>query len=398
MNISKRNSIIYLISQFTFSLLFTAPIWFVFYLLKDVSEAQISLIVTIQYLSQMIWELPSGALADILGRKNIVIIAFILSIIAYLFMPFVSGFIPFLILSILSSIGDSFRSGSEEALIYDSYLQDDNEKGIDKLYLWSNNIYQLGLILGAVLGGYLYTINNALPFYLYTLSLVIGLIANFFYIEPKIDSVKFSVENYLLQIRDGIKEIFKSQQSRLISFFYIFVGGIAWTSTLYFNEVMMVELGFNDVQRGVYSGVMRLINIVLITFVLNKSGLFNKSRIIYFFIITVLIAYLPGIWLEGNIGLIFIQIAMIITTARWVILSPMVNKYFSSKYRATAISTLSLLIGFVYVFATGLSAYIIPVYGVKVMYTILGVVGLFTVLPMGIKLLESIKIENMSAK
>lgn len=388
MSISKRNSIIYLICQFTFSFLFTAPIWYVFYLLRNVTEAEISIIVTVQYLSQMAWELPSGALADILGRKNILLIAFFLSFVAYFLMPFVWGFIPFLLLSIISSIGDSFRSGSEEALIYDSYLEDNREKDIDKIYLYSNNIYQVGLILGAIFGGYMYIQNPSYPFFGYALSVFIGFIAILFYKEPKIDSVKFTIKNYLLQIKEGTKEIFKNNEVRLYSLFYIIVGGIAWSSTLYFNEVLMVDLGINDIQRGVFSGVMRFVNILIITFILKRSGLFDRSRTIIFFILATLIAYLPGVFLKGFEGLIFIQIAMIITTARWVILSPIVNKHFSSKYRATAISSLSLFIGFIYILCTGISIYIIPTFGMKIMYSLLGVVSLLTVLPIGFVLLK----------
>ena len=86
---------------------------------------------------------------------------------------------------------------------------------------------------------------------------------------------------------------------------------------------------------------------------------------------------------------------MLATTSRFIILSPVVNKVFSSKYRATALSFLSLMIGFVYVTLTGVSAYIIPEFGIKTMYTLLGVFSLLTVLPLAYMLIKNMpKVES----
>ncbi len=93
-------------------------------------------------------------------------------------------------------------------------------------------------------------------------------------------------------------------------------------------------------------------------------------------------------WLKRFAGLPFIQAAMMATTARMIVLSPLANEVFSSKYRATAISLLSMLIGVVYIVMTSISGYVIPNYGIKTMYTILGVISLFTVLPLTHKLLH----------
>ncbi|MBP7875866.1 hypothetical protein KA012_02625, partial [Candidatus Woesebacteria bacterium] len=60
-----------------------------------------------------------------------------------------------------------------------------------------------------------------------------------------------------------------------------------------------------------------------------------------------------------------------------------------SKYRATAISLLSLLIGFVYIGTTTISMVIIPLYGIKTMQTLLGIISVMAVVPLSIQLLRS---------
>lgn len=355
---------------------------------KGLSPAQISSLVTIMYLAQMIIEIPSGAFADLLGRRTSMIISFILGAFAYIVYPLFQNYWQALAIVLLIGVSDSFRSGSEEALIYDSFKQDKREEQISKVYTNGNFIYQIGLILGAALSGFLFATNQLFPFWGYAVSMAFGAIAVCFYIEPFIDSEKFSWGNYLKQMKQGVKEIFKTELTSTFSTFYIFVGGIAWSSTLYFNEYMMVSLGFSDQLRGILSAGMRLINVFLIGKLLTNEKLFDFKRTVVFFPLIMLLAYLPGAFLQGYWGIPFVQGAMIATTARWIVLAPLVNKAFDSKVRATALSVLSLLIGFVYVGMTTLSMYVIPTFGMPIMYSVLGIVTLFTAVPAGIKLLK----------
>lgn len=388
----KRNITIYYLTQFFHSIIFTAPIWIVYYQGK-ITTPQISLLVTIQYLSQMILELPSGALADLLGRKRTNQFGFMIGAMASLLFPFASAFWHFLIYALLIGLMDSFRSGSEEALLYDTFKQTKSENKFAKVYANGNLIYQIGLIVGSASGGLLFDLSHALPYFLYGLSLAIGAILVGLYIEPKIDSEKFSLKNYYLQIKQGSREAFKNKYTSYLSLFYIFVGGITWSSTLFFNDVMMVELGFSNSLRGILFAVMRLFNVILIGALLKNQKIFNFNRTILFFPIVMIFAFLPGVFLNGYWGLPFVQAAMIGTTARWIILSPLTNEVFSSKYRATAISLLSLLIGFVYVGLTSISGYVITVWGIKTMFSLMGCLAIAVVVPLSIKLLKHKKSE-----
>jgi MFS family permease len=383
----KRNTFIYYTSQLFHSLIFTIPIWIVYYQAR-ITPAQISILVTVQYIAQIVLELPSGALADLIGRRNTLVLGFAAGALSYLLFPYAVGFVHFFILALLVGASDSFRSGAEEALVYDTFIEKDRQQRFDKVYANGNMIYQVGLIASAALGGFIYERNHGLPFTLYGLSLLIGTILVWFYLEPYIDSEKFTFHNYLKQIRVGSREAFKSLYSTYLSLFYILVGGIGWSSTLYFNAYMMVDLGFSDSLRGLLTASMRLINVVLIASVLKNDRLFNWQRRILFFPLIMLFGYLPGRWLNGFIGLPFVQAAMIATTARWILLAPLTNETFSSKYRATAISLLSLLIGVVYIAMTGISGLIIPALGVKSMYTFMGVIVLLSLVPVTVKLIK----------
>lgn len=383
----KRNTWVYYWTQFLHSLIFTAPIWIIYYQTR-ITVSQLAFLVTLQYIIQMILELPSGALADLVGRKWAIFCGYLLGALAYSLLPFAQVFWHFLVLIILMGAADSFRSGSEEALLYDTYKEHKNENGYDVINANGNIIYQFGLIISATVGGFMYDFRYYLPFILEGITLFTGSIAVVMYIEPHIDSEKFSLSNYMRQVRSGAAEAFRTEYSKYISLFYIFVGGIAWSSTLYFNEYLMIDLGFGNADRGYLTAGMRLVNVLIITKILKNTRLFSFRRTILFFPLMMLSAYLPGIILKGYAGLPFIQAAMIATTARWIILTPLTNAVFASKYRATAISFLSLLIGFVYIAMTAISGPIIAALGMKVMYSVLGLVTLFSVVPIAYKLLK----------
>ncbi len=384
--IVNRNRLIFYTTQLLHSLVFTAPIWIVFYQSR-ITIPELTILVTFQYLIQMAFEVPSGALADLIGRRNTNLLGFVMGAMGYLLFPFASNIIHFALLTFLMGAADSFRSGSEEALIFDTYKQANRESEYGKIYANSNMIYQLGLILSSALGGIMYDFQVMLPYVVYGSCLALGAFIGGLYIEPVIDSEKFSVNNFLIQMRDGAKEATRTEYSKYLSLFYIFVWGIAWSSTLYFNEYILIDLGFGNTHRGLMFAAMRAINVVIIASVLKNQRLFNFKRSVLFFPIVMLLAFLPGKFLDGFFGVPFIQLAMIATTARWIILSPMTNAVFSSKYRATAISILSLLIGVVYIGLTGISGFVIANFGIRAMYSLLGILSAVTVLPLSIKLI-----------
>lgn len=382
-----RNTWIFYVSQVLHSAIFVIPIWIVFYRTR-ISVAEISLVVSFQYLVQILLELPSGALADMLGRRTVTCIAFCSGALGMLLLPFATQLWHFLALSALIGLMDSFRSGAEEALIYDTYKEADRIDEFSKVYANGNFLYQLGLISGTAIGGILYTQHPFLPYFAYGSSLLIGSFCIYFYIEPHIDSNKFTLQNYLLQIKHGTQEAFKTRYNSYLSLFYIIVGGIAFTSTLYFTDFMMIELGFGNEMRGYLTAALRLTNLLIVILFLRNKDLFTWRRIILFFPLIMLVGYLPGIYLSGYFGLPFIQLTMLATTARWIILSPITNEAFSSKYRATAISTLSLFIGIVYIIITFSSGYIIPAYGMKFMHSLLGIISVTLVVPLAIMLVR----------
>lgn len=379
--IAVHNTNILRASQFLHSLSFTIPIWIVFYQ-SHLSVQEISLLVAVGYAVQVLTELPTGAIADMFGKKTTIALGHLLGAIAFFTFPFATTFTHFFLLSMLVGISDSLFSGANEAMLYDSLKQDKKESQFAAVQADIGFWYQIGLCTATFFGGFLYRFQPGLPYIMYGFALLCGFFLASRFKEPLIDSEVFTIKNYFRQIKYGALEAFKNSHTQLVSLYYITVGGITWTLALYFNSYMFVALGFGDEARGVIEAILRLFNIFVLANLLKNQKLFTEKRTVLFFPLLMMFALLPGAILSGWFGVPFIAAGMMSSTARWIILGTYTNQAYNSKYRATAISALSMLIGVIFIVITGVSGPIIAATSVKTMYSLLGLLTIVTVVPL----------------
>jgi MFS family permease len=85
-----------------------------------ISPVQVSLAVSCYFLIQILFEIPTGALADRFGRKKILVIAKIFALIGFFFLYLRRDFADILISYIMWGVGGTLMSGALEALMYDN--------------------------------------------------------------------------------------------------------------------------------------------------------------------------------------------------------------------------------------------------------------------------------------
>lgn len=388
--ISPRNIPILYSTTFFASFKLSMPIW-VLYLQQYLTYTQITFLVGYQFAIQLITELPTGAFADLLGKKAAIAIAYTLEAISIFLFPFSSTFTQFLVIYTLLGLSESFSSGSEDAIYYDTLKQDNRQEEFSFISSRRTFWIQIGLMSGAVLGGLISIFHPTLPFYLEAITHLISVALILMTIEPSIDTAVFTLKNYARQIFDGAKQILKNPHIRQVSFYYIIVGGITWSIQRFFNNALLVSLGFSGAQIGLTLGMLRVVNILILMKLLKLDRIFTKTRSILFFPVVMAIALLPGILLTQQTVIPFVAAAMMAATARWIILGKYTNDEFDSKYRATAISTLNMLVNIIFVALMFASGPVIDHYGgVKTFFSIMGLITILTVLPLGINLAKAV--------
>lgn len=387
-SISERNSRLYILTQFFQALQFVIPIYIMFQT-GFLSTSQIAFLAGWGYFVQLVLELPTGAFADLVGKKASMLWAFLATVIAYFIIPWAYGFWMFLLIETLGGLATALFSGAQEALLYDSLKQDHKENEFSKVLATNGFWYQIGLMVATATGGILYGYGHLFPFILSGITAVIGGIITLLLIEPRIDTDKFSLNNYLNQIKMGVNEINKNTETKLLSSYYILVGSLTWMCQSFFNSYLLIDLGFSDQTRGFIAAGLRLFNIVVLMKLIKNEKIFTHRNTIIFFPTIMIISMIPGIFLHGIWGIPTVAGVMMASTARWILLAKYTNESYDSRYRATAISALSMAIGVVFVFGTTVSGPIMQYFGgARTIFTIFGIISAITIIPLVNKILK----------
>lgn len=364
-----------------FSLLFFAPIWFAFET-QYTSAASLGIIYAASHFLTVVLELPTGAFADLIGRRNTFLLGLVINAVSYVVMGMTqnvwwlwAGYLQY-------AVAVSLISGAEDALHYDSLKELGREDQYSKFNATKGFIFRVGLFVSTILGGYIFDINMRMPYLLVGLFTMVGAAFTLLDTEPKIDSEKFTFKNYLKQTKDGAKQLVKSTYIKDFSIYYMFTAGITWYYVYFLSNAFATQIGFTAQERGVVLGLIFLFMAITNMWVVNQKWL--TKRVAYkMFPILMMIGFIPGIWLTNKwLAIPFMFLLNLSSTMRWSILDMYANKEFESKYRATAISTLNMAVSIVAVILFIVGGKVVDLYGASFMATMLGILTAITVVPM----------------
>ena len=119
---------------------------------RHLSLLQASSIWSVIVITIFFAEVPTGVLADKIGRKKSVIMALFLQFVGELLYLFASSYIAFVGIAILAGVGFAFASGCIEALVYDSLPEDNREDRMKKAMGLNGAAYYLAFFFAPILG------------------------------------------------------------------------------------------------------------------------------------------------------------------------------------------------------------------------------------------------------
>ena len=157
-----KNIRLFIAFRIFFNSRFYYPVFTILFLDYGLSIEQFALLNTVWAITIVCCEVPSGALADLLGRKRLLVLTSALmicelSVIA--FVPIISinvVFWAFFINRILSGLAEAMASGADEAIAYDSLVQDGNPDHWPKVLSLQMRLKALAGIVSMTTGAMLY--------------------------------------------------------------------------------------------------------------------------------------------------------------------------------------------------------------------------------------------------
>ena len=133
------------------------PIYVLFFQERGVSLGQIAILFIAYRIGRLIFEVPTGVIADMYGRKFSTLIGIFLSYLVWIAMAFSSGFEAILVLYFIMGVFETLITGAEEAWTYDWLKHNKSENLYTKYTSRAQIIAGAGYMIAPIIGGLLAT-------------------------------------------------------------------------------------------------------------------------------------------------------------------------------------------------------------------------------------------------
>ena len=339
----KRNVLVYKIDSFFDWFYVPIGVWVLVWS-HFLSFAQISMATGIGLFWGTLMDLPSGALADMVGRKKTVIMGRLICLIGYIFLFFRHDLFGLIIWNLCNQTDSAFTSGANSALIYDSLKENGQVENNYKKAEADTFMYNtIGMAIAAIIGGFLFKINPMAPYTAMIPIVLVALIASSFYDEPAVKAKKMTMGNYFRQNWEGIKHVVSTAEIKAVAAFTVAVNVVALSGVWYLYEPRLAAGGFDPkllatLVSGTY--VVRAIGTKMMTWVDSKIE--KKDSPIFLATLQTVGSALS--FVSGKIGAILcIYTRRLSDGYRQPTLMALQNEQIKSEYRATSLSAISLM-------------------------------------------------------
>lgn len=356
------------------------PIIVLFFQEHGLSLTEVMLLQAIYSLSVAVFEIPSGYIADIFGRKQTIVFSTIFSFIGYLVFSFYGGFYAFAIAQVLVGIGGSLMSGSDSAIIYDTLLETKSKTSYTKIEGRNYAIGNFSEAAAGILGGFLAVGSLYLPIYVQTSILFFSIPIALTLVEPTMHE-----ENKLDRSFKAILEVVKFSlvdNTRLRwLIIYSSAMGVATLSMAWFAQPFFKEVGVPLVYFGILWAGLNF-SAGLTSFNAHQfDRKENKYKMLIYLSLGMITSFILLGFNSSMFGLVFILFIYLLRGIVTPILRNAINENTTSNKRATVLSVRSFIIRISFAICAPILGYIAENYSLANSFYVLAlVVGVFSLL------------------
>jgi len=161
-----RTLTIFRLYQLFSGIVFTGPIWAVFLLSRGLSLPQFGLVEAALHVGMLAAQVPTGVLADALGRRRLLISAGFFTAAAELGYVYAPGFWLICLAGAVHGVAFALRSGADEAYLFDALAHDDAHAQFPRMLggLWA--VFQFAGAISFLAGGLIATWSRPAAFWL----------------------------------------------------------------------------------------------------------------------------------------------------------------------------------------------------------------------------------------
>ena len=196
------------------------PFIILFLLEKGLSFTQIGLLVAFRELCINVFEVPSGALADLYGRRRCMMISFAAYILAFAIFGFSQAYWHLLAAMLAYAVGEAFRTGTHKAMIFTWLRLEGRLDEKTRFYGYTRSWSKLGSAFSIILASafVMLTSDYTTVFFLSIIPYALGLI-NFMGYPRELDgapTTAFRVINLFIHLWQSLRNALTLKPLRLL--------------------------------------------------------------------------------------------------------------------------------------------------------------------------------------
>ncbi len=292
-------------------------------------------------------EVPTGTVADFLGRKVSIAMGWICAVVATLVYISYPHILVFMAADVIFAVSYTLISGADEALVYDTLIQIGESGGSKKIFSRLESLKLSGIMIGAIAGAFIAkNLGLRMPMLLQTIPIGLSFLLALSLKEPEVHEKKpvLTAKAYKGILKEGFSYFWSNRILKLLTLDMVLVNAFSWI-IIWFYQALLMNSGVDIANFGFVHAMMTVSQIVIINnFARFERWLGSKKRVLFlgaffsgsFFIMLGLTTWAPlvitGIILSAGFGL-----------SRLPLFSSYMNKFIPSDKRATILSTTSML-------------------------------------------------------
>lgn len=363
----KRNIKVNYIYSFLQSMNITQGFWMIYLASKGMSLVQLGILEGMFHFVSFFMETPTGAVADIFGRKVSRILGRFFIAGYILLMLFGSSFLHFFLAFMLCAIGWNLESGAGDAMVYDSLLETGDEGMYMKVNGWTEVAFQVAQAVALVVGGWIAVRSYELLFSGQVFIVVASAATAIFFTETSIGRCQESqkpgwLQSFKNQYIDSYTTV-KGNNRLIYLIILINALGVFTTTTFFYMQIFCKQ---NGMQESIMGGIFA------VSCVLGAFGGIFAHRIEKMVKERGLMLSLPFIFMVMMWGMISFKTAVIsfmfigfFDSLMYVVYSDYINKLIPSSRRATLLSFSSMIFSFFMIFVFPIFGAISDHYGLE---------------------------------
>ncbi len=289
-----------------------------------------------------ILEVPTGTIADIIGRKQSIITGLITSGTGLLIYGIKPDFQLFMLAEFIIALGNAFISGADKALVYDTLEAINEGENATKIFGRMKSMKTIGAIIGPIIGSIIAkTIGLNYPIMIEGVATIsAGLIA--ITLKEPI-KMKSTIKDYWQITKKGIKTIIKNQTIRILTIDFITIA-IIFRFFMWLWQPVINKAGIDIIYYGLIASTFNTASLILLsrTQTIEKKIGMKKTVTLIGLIsgASIIMMSLTSNWL---ITIMLITITFSLLSIRGPIYLHYLNYHIKTEIRATTLSSIAMI-------------------------------------------------------